>query len=140
MPGKAVGRAAVDLPWLCPNTDSLIALADAPASLPVHWLPTRHSPSSSCGLLRPPLSPTHSASLPGALNSAALPEMAAAFLAITKTGVLPQSSFALGRVRQVVSRAAEIASAIADETRLVPANRRHGDPNRSDRMVCCRVS
>ena len=25
MPGKAVGRAAVELPWLCPRTDSLIA-------------------------------------------------------------------------------------------------------------------
>ena len=33
MPGKAVGRAAVELPWLCPKTDSLIALADAPASV-----------------------------------------------------------------------------------------------------------
>ena len=33
MPRKAVGRAAVELPWLCPNTDSLIALADAPATV-----------------------------------------------------------------------------------------------------------
>ena len=33
MPGKAVGRAAVELPWLCPNTDSLIGLAEDPIRL-----------------------------------------------------------------------------------------------------------
>ena len=33
MSGKAVGRAAAALPWLCPNTDSLIRLAEAPAGL-----------------------------------------------------------------------------------------------------------
>lgn len=39
MPGKAVGRAAVDLPWLCPNADSLIALAERPTTLAdvSHW-------------------------------------------------------------------------------------------------------
>lgn len=30
MPGKAVGRAAADLPWLCPKAESLIALAERP--------------------------------------------------------------------------------------------------------------
>ena len=121
MPGKAVGLAAVDLPWLCPNTDSLIALADAPASLPGASVA---DPALAIFILRfasPASEPDPFGLAPGRSNSAALPEMAAAFLAITKTGVLPQSSFALGRVRQVVSRAAEIASAIADETRLVPA-------------------
>ena len=33
VPGKAEGRAA-DLPWLCPNTDSLIGLAERSADLP----------------------------------------------------------------------------------------------------------
>lgn len=33
MPGKAVGRAAADLPWLCPDANSLIVLAERPESL-----------------------------------------------------------------------------------------------------------
>src|SRR5207248_1825229 len=58
----------------------------------------------------------------GALLSAVLPETAAAYLTATKAGVLPDSSFALGRVRQVASRAAAIASELSDATRLVPAH------------------
>jgi signal transduction histidine kinase len=43
-------------------------------------------------------------------------------LAATKAGVIPDSSFVLGRVRSVATRAAAIATAIADATRLVPAH------------------
>jgi two-component system NtrC family sensor kinase len=121
VPGKAVGLAAVDLPWLCPNTDSLIALADAPASLSDASV---GDPALAVFILRfasPASAPDPFGLAPGTLHSAALPEMAAAFLAITKSGVLPLSSFALGRVRRVADRAAEIASALADETRLIPA-------------------
>ena len=121
MPGKAVGRAAVDLPWLCPNTDSLIGLADAPASLPGASVA---DPALAIFILRfasPSSEPDPFGLASGTLNSAALPEMAAAFLAITKTGVLPESSYAIGCVRRVASRAADIASALADGTRLIPA-------------------
>ena len=31
MPGTGVGRTAADLPWLCPDAESLIALAERPA-------------------------------------------------------------------------------------------------------------
>ena len=58
---------------------------------------------------------------PGALHSALLPETAASFLASTQSGVLPDCSHVLGRVRQVSARAAAIAMGIAEVTRLVPA-------------------
>jgi two-component system, NtrC family, sensor kinase len=121
VPGKAVGQAAVELPWLCPSTDSLIALADAPAS--VAGL-SAADPALALFLLRfaqPAPEPDTFGFAPGALLSAILLETASAFLAATKTGVLPDSSFALGRVRAVAERAAEIAAALASATRLVPA-------------------
>src|SRR4029078_953642 len=59
---------------------------------------------------------------PGALYSPILPETAAAYLSATDSGVLTESSFIIGRVHSVARRAAEIASALADATRLVPAH------------------
>ena len=34
VPRMAVGRAAANLPWLCPNTTGLVGLAERPADLP----------------------------------------------------------------------------------------------------------
>jgi two-component system NtrC family sensor kinase len=121
VPGKAVGRAAVELPWLCPNTDSLIALADAPASV-VGLSAT--DPALSVFLLRfvqPAAEPDSFGFAPGALLSALLPDTAAAYLAATPAGVLPTESFTFNRVRAVAERAARIAARLADATRLVPA-------------------
>jgi signal transduction histidine kinase len=110
------------LPWLCPRTDSLIALADAPATVPGLSVA---DPALSVFLHRfaqPAPEPDTFGFAHGAFLSAILPETAAAFLAATKAGVLPDSSFVLGRVRVVAERAAAIAVALADATRLVPAH------------------
>jgi two-component system NtrC family sensor kinase len=120
VPGKAVGQAAVELPWLCPSTDSLIALADAPAGV---LSVAVNDPALEVFLLRfaqPATEPNHFGFAAGALLSAFLPETAAAFLASTSAGVLPESCYVLGLVRRVALRAAEIAVGLAEETRLVP--------------------
>lgn len=117
MPGKAVGRAAVELPWLCPKTDSLIALADAPAT--INRL-SAADPALSLFLLRfAQLAPEPALLefMPGAMLSALLPETAAAFLAATTTGVLPPASFALKKVQIVAERAGIIAGLLAETTR-----------------------
>lgn len=122
MPGKAVGRAAVELPWLCPNTDSLIALADAPASVPGL---SAADPALAVFLLRfarPAPEPDPFGFAPGALLSAALPDTASAFLAAATSGVLPVASFALARVRGVAQNAARIAVQLAEHSRLVPGH------------------
>lgn len=121
MPGKAVGRAAVELPWLCPETDSLIALAEAPASL--NGL-SDSDPALALFLLRfalPAPEPDTFGFAPGSLLSASLPETAAAYLASKQHGTLPAGSLAVDRVRKLAERAAVIAAALADLTRLVPA-------------------
>jgi signal transduction histidine kinase len=115
-----VGRAAVELPWLCPETDSLIALADAPARL--NGL-SAADPGLALFLLRfaaPAPEPDIFGFAPGALFSAILPETATAFLGATQAGVLPNSSFALGRVRALSERAGAFATLLAEATRLVP--------------------
>jgi len=117
-----VGQVAAELPWLCPSTDSLIALADAPASV-LEVAVT--DPALEVFLLRfaqPSVEPDLFGFAPGALHSAFLPETAAAFLATTRAGVSPQRSHVLGRVRRVATRAADIAIELAQDTRLVPAN------------------
>src|SRR5262245_7851221 len=80
VPGKAVGRAAVDRPWLCPNTDSLIGLAEQPARLPGL---SAADPALLAFLLR--FGPTTENSsafwiTPDRFQSPALPETAAAYL------------------------------------------------------------
>jgi two-component system NtrC family sensor kinase len=120
VPGKAVGRAAVDLPWLCPNTDSLIALADDPAGVPGASVA---DPALAVFILRfahPAPPPETFLPATGALFSAVLPETAAAFLDATTAGVVAEGSFVVGRVRGLADRAAAIASGLADATRLVP--------------------
>jgi two-component system, NtrC family, sensor kinase len=121
VPGKAMGRAAVEIPWLCPKTDSLIALAEAPASLARAAVT---DPALSIFLLRfaqPAPEPDTYGLAPGAYYSAFLPETALAFLNATRAGVVPESSYIITRINWVTSRAAEIATALADVTRLVPS-------------------
>ncbi len=122
MPRKAAGRAAVELPWLCPNTDSLIALADAPATVPGL---SATDPALAVFLYRfaqlaPEPAPFEFAV--GAVLAASLPETAAAYLAATPSGVLPTTAFAHSRIRQVSDRAAQIAARLAQITRVAPAN------------------
>ncbi|HSQ57925.1 MAG TPA: HAMP domain-containing sensor histidine kinase, partial [Gemmata sp.] len=121
MPGKVVGRAAVELPWLCPNTDSLIALADAPASA-VRLSET--DPALSVFLLRfaqPAAEPDPFGFAAGALQAAVLPSTAAAYLTSAPGCVLPYQSHAYRKVRGVAELAARIASHLAETTKLVPA-------------------
>ena len=122
MPRKAAGRAAVELPWLCPNTDSLIALADAPANVPGLSVT---DPALSVFLLRfaqlaPEPTPFDFA--PGAVFAASLPDTAAAYLAASPKGVLPSNSVAHGRIRRVTERAAQIATRLAQITRVAPVS------------------
>jgi two-component system, NtrC family, sensor kinase len=120
MPGKAVAQAAADLPWLCPSTDSLIALADSPARMTSASVT---DPALELFLFRfaqPSTEPDPFGFAPGALHSAFLPETAAAFLTSTRAGIIPDSSFIVGRVRQVASRAAAIAMELAKLTRFAP--------------------
>lgn len=121
MPGKAVGRAAVELPWLCPSTTSLIALADAPATVAGF---TAADPGLALFLLRFAQLAPEPALLdfaPGSLQSAFLPDTAAAFLAASTAGVLPSISSALDKVRAVAERAGAIAGSLAEATRKWPA-------------------
>jgi signal transduction histidine kinase len=120
VPGKAAGQAAVELPWLCPTTDGLIALADDPSATAGL---SAADPALSVFLLRfaqPAAEPDHIVFVPGSLHAARLPETAAAYLAATRRGVLPASSSALGRVRSAAGLAGEFAASLAVETRLVP--------------------
>jgi signal transduction histidine kinase len=116
-----VGAAAVDLPWLCPQTDSLIALAESPAT--VEGL-SATDPGLSLFLLRfadPAAEPAPLGFAPGALLSSRLPETAAAFLSATSAGVLPGVSLTLNKLRAVAARAGAIAAGLADHTRRCPA-------------------
>ncbi|MBA4187424.1 MAG: hypothetical protein C0467_05330 [Planctomycetaceae bacterium] len=122
MPRKAAGRVAVELPWLCPNTDSLIALADAPATVPGL---SATDPALSIFLFRfaqfaPEPTPFDLAA--GAVFAATLPDTAAAYLATASLGILPTNSPAQTRVRQVTGRAAQIAEKLAKITRVAPVN------------------
>lgn len=118
MPGKAVGQAAVELPWLCPQTESLIALAEAPARLQDL---SAVDPALSLFLYRfAAIEPNSYDFATGALQSPTLPETAAVYLGTTTNGVLPSGSFALGRAQALADLAGQYATAIATATRLAP--------------------
>ena len=120
MPGKAAGGAAAGLPWLCPNTDSLIAVAEDPAAA---LGLSDADPALSLFLLRfaaPAPEPDAFGFAAGALHSAVLPATAAAYLAATRDGRVPHQSLIYGRLRAFAERAARVAAAVADATRLVP--------------------
>ncbi|MBM3983663.1 MAG: hypothetical protein FJ304_26010, partial [Planctomycetes bacterium] len=78
MSGKAVGRVAAAVPWLCPNTDDLIRLAEAPAGFA---RPSAAAPAVLALLIRFAAPATGPAPFcPTALESATLPDVALALL------------------------------------------------------------
>jgi signal transduction histidine kinase len=111
----AVGRAAVDLPWLCPNTTGLVGLAGRPADLPAL---AAADPALLAFLARLALDPD---APPGPfpaqrLLSASLPAAAAAFLAHNQTGWLDPLSGIVIDIDSVSARAGVLARAVAAQT------------------------
>lgn len=115
MPGKAVGRAAVDLPWLCPNTDSLVRLAEDPASLS---LLASADPALFAFLARFALGEAGSpfAAPNDLLHSSALPDLAVSYLSATPLGWLNPASLEVQTATAVANRAAVAARSLAVET------------------------
>ncbi|MDB5308987.1 MAG: sensor histidine kinase [Gemmataceae bacterium] len=117
MPGKAVGRAAVDLPWLCPNTDSLVGLAERPADL------ARLAAADPALILfllradRPDVTAASFSFAPNRFLSPVVLETAAAYLRATRSGWQIPSAHAADRARTVATTAAVVASRIAAHTR-----------------------
>jgi signal transduction histidine kinase len=120
MPGKAVGQAAAELPWLCPNTDSLISLAEAPAALA---LSCSDDPALLAFLLRftpsapPGPQPISGLFCPAALAGATLPDAAAYLLANRPGGWVPPSCEVFKRCYALTERAAAFARALAEHSR-----------------------
>jgi signal transduction histidine kinase len=114
VPGKAVGRAAADLPWLGPNTDSLIGLAENPAAV---GRLSAADPGLLVFLLRfGPAADAASFSLsPERLLAPVLPETAAAFLTATADG-WPAPSPAVTRAKELAHAAATFARRLAART------------------------
>lgn len=115
MPRMAVGRAAADLPWLCPNTTGLVGLAERPADLPAL---AAADPALSAFLARFALEPDAAPGpfQPQRLLSATLPDAAAAFLGHTSAGWLDPLSTIVIDLDAVAARAAALAREIAVET------------------------
>jgi signal transduction histidine kinase len=112
-----VGRAAAALPWLCPNTDSLIRLAEAPAALA---RPCDADPALLAFLLRfvpPGAPPVAGLFCPSALSGSSLPDAASAFLAATRDGWVPNHSEVAKRCRALTGAAAGFARRLAEQTR-----------------------
>jgi signal transduction histidine kinase len=119
VPGKAVGHAAADLPWLCPNTDSLIGLAERPADLA--RLSDR-DPALLLFLLRfaPPVDSAAYSFPQEQLLAPTLAETAAAYLDAVPGGWLVQSYFVLQTAREVARLAATFARRIAEKGKVNP--------------------
>ncbi len=126
MPGKAVGRTAAGLPWLCPNTDSLIRLAEAPASL------ARQSAAEvgDVGLLafllrfaQPAVSPATGLFCQPAILAASLPDTAAAYLAATPRGWVNPVHEVANPCHAFSARASGFARQLAEHTRNTCADR-----------------
>jgi two-component system, NtrC family, sensor kinase len=118
VPGKAVGRAAVDLPWLCPNTDSLVGLAENPANLPRL---ASADPALFVFLVRFAMGEGGSPFIPASdrLVSSSLPEVAAAYVNATSKGWLDPTSWIATTLGQFSDRAAAQARQLAEQTRRV---------------------
>ncbi|HEY2910077.1 MAG TPA: HDOD domain-containing protein, partial [Gemmataceae bacterium] len=118
MPGKAVGRAAVDLPWLCPNTNSLVGLAEDPAKLARL---ASADPALFTFLVRFALGEAGSPFAPPTdkLLSSSLPETAASYLASTTLGWLNPGSFTVRTIAEVANRSAAFARLIAERSNRV---------------------
>lgn len=123
MSGKAVGRAAAALPWLCPNTDDLLRLAEAPATLAGSC---EADPALLAFLLRfapPAAQPVTGLFCPAVLSVAALPETAAVYLAHSRAGWVPPTCEAARRCRALAERATRFARRVAEHTRRACADR-----------------
>lgn len=119
MPGKAAGRAAVDLPWVCPNTDSLIGLAEAPGALATQPLA---DPAMLAFLLRfgyADSGPRSHAFTPDRFLSPVLPETAAAYLRLAPQGWLDPTSPVAAQLEAVAGTAAIFARRLAAHTQTV---------------------
>ena len=116
MPGKALGRAAVDLPWLCPNTDSLVGLAEQPARLPTL---SAADPALLAFLLRFGPATENSSAFwitPDRFQSPTLPEVAAAYLSAAPSGWLNPISPITQQLRSFADTAATLARRLAART------------------------
>jgi signal transduction histidine kinase len=115
VPRKAVGRAAADLPWLCPNTDSLIGLAEDPATL---GRLSAADPGLLIFLLRfgPPTDPVSFSLSPDRFLAPVLPETAAAYLAATPDGWPVPCFDVVARAKELARVAAGFARRLADRT------------------------
>ncbi|MCS7022260.1 MAG: ATP-binding protein [Gemmataceae bacterium] len=112
----AVGSAAATLPWLCPRTENLIALADAPGELPQR---AREDPALALFLYRfarPHRTPGDWSLL--ALQAARLPAAALGLLQRPARGVIPWTSHFWNRLWQWALQAARQATGLADRCRL----------------------
>ena len=119
MPGKAVGLAAVELPWLCPNTESLIGLADAPADL------SRLSaadPALLAFLLRFGPSDRPFTFTPRRFHSPVLLETAIAYLTRCPGCWPSPATFVVGKLGAVANQAASLARRLAEQSRRVNAD------------------
>lgn len=117
MSGKAAGRAAAALPWLCPNTDDLLRLAEAPATLARSC---DADPALLSFLLR--FTPFASALptelfCPTALAVASLPETASVFLSSTRAGWVSPECEVARRCRTLTTAAMAFARKVAEHTR-----------------------
>ncbi|MCS6863777.1 MAG: HAMP domain-containing sensor histidine kinase [Gemmataceae bacterium] len=113
----AVGRSAAALPWLCPNTESLIQLAEQPATL-ARTCPT--DPALLAFLLRfVPAAPHPATGLfcPSSLVSSSLADAAAAFLATTPQVWIPPHAELMQRYQRLMQSAVPLARKLATITR-----------------------
>jgi len=114
--GKAVGRTAAALPWLCPNTDSLIRLAETPAALA---RPSVADPALLAFLLRftpPPAQAQTELFCLSSLASATLPDAASVLLAASSDDWIPSGSEVTKRYRTLTSLATGFAYRLAEHT------------------------
>lgn len=111
MSRTAVGRTAAALPWIAPNTDALLRLAEAPAALA--------RPSADPALLALLLraAPFESAFCETALAAPALADGVAALLKLEQRPWVPAECEVAGRARALVARAAPLAARIANSER-----------------------
>ncbi len=109
---KAVGRAAADLPWLCPNAESLVALAERPAD-------AAESAASDIALLVFLVRFARTAAdrpfrlTPSDLASPHLPETARAYLRATSSGWLRPDHSSPRGLRAATAEAVHFAGVIA---------------------------
>jgi hypothetical protein len=113
----AVGRAAANLPWLCPNTTGLVGLAERPADLPAL---AAAAPALWAFLARVALDPDPGPFNPTKLLSAALPDAAAAFLSQSVGGWLDPLSAVVIDLDAVSAHAGELARTAAREANVDP--------------------